>query len=189
VTKRREYPGVLKMKNVTPSFNVRGIEKTIVGKNILLKGVLPTLASMLLLASPATAASLESWQFESNQNRLSFTTAGGVQPRAQLLANPTRLVIDLPGTTIGRSRRSQYFGGTIKEIRVGQLDPGTARMVVEFAEGYTVDPSQIKFDGLSASEFLRHQLETSPPHRGPQLFLVMLKPSSRIFKSASRALS
>lgn len=154
MTKRREYPGVLKMKNVTPSFNVRGREKTIVGKNILLKGVLPTLASMLLLASPATAASLESWQFESNQNRLSFTTAGGVQPRAQLLANPTRLVIDLPGTTIGRSRRSQYLGGTIKEIRVGQFDPGTARIVVEFAEGYTVDPSQVKFDGLSASEWM-----------------------------------
>lgn len=150
------------MKNVTPSFCVSGFQTTKVGKNVLLKAVLPTLAGMLMLATPAEAASLEYWQFEANQNRLSFTTAGGVQPRAQLLANPTRLVIDLPGTTIGRSRRSQYLGGAIKEIRVGQFESQTARIVVEFAAGYTVDPSQVKFDGLSASEWM---VEIPPPQR------------------------
>ncbi len=152
--KNREYSGVLTMKNVTPSFRVSGFQKTQLGKNVLLKGVLPTLAGMLLLATPAEAARLESWQFEANQNRLSFTTAGGVQPRAQLLANPTRLIIDLPGTSIGRSQRSQSIGGTITEIRVGQFDPETARIVVEFAAGYTVDPSKVKFDGISSSNWI-----------------------------------
>lgn len=141
------------MNNVTPSLRVKAFPQTQVGKNILLKGVLPTLAGLLMLATPAEAARLQSWQFQSNQNRLSFTTAGGVQPRAQLLANPTRLVIDLPGTTIGQSPRSQYLGGAIKEIRVGQFESDTARIVVEFAEGYTVDPTQVQFDGLSASEW------------------------------------
>ncbi len=141
------------MNNVTPSLRVNVFPQTQVGKNTLLKGVLPTIAGLLMLTAPAEAASLQSWQFQSSQNRLSFTTAGGVQPRAQLLANPTRLVIDLPGTTIGQLPRSQYLGGAIKEIRVGQFESNTARIVVEFADGYTVDPTQVKFDGLSASEW------------------------------------
>jgi N-acetylmuramoyl-L-alanine amidase len=141
------------MNNVTPSLRVNVFPQTQVGKNILLKGVLPTLAGLLMLATPAEAARLQSWQFQSSQNRLSFTTAGGVQPRAQLLANPTRLVIDLPGTTIGQSPRSQYLGGAIKEIRVGQFESNTARIVVEFADGYTVDPTQVQFNGLSASDW------------------------------------
>lgn len=142
------------MNNVTPSLRVNAFPQTQLGKNILLKRVLPTLAGLLMLATPAEAARLKSWQFQANQNRLSFTTTGGVQPRAQLLANPTRLVIDLPGTTIGDSPRSQYIGGLIKGIRVGQVESQTARIVVEFAEGYTVDPTQVQFDGLSASEWM-----------------------------------
>lgn len=141
------------MNNVTPSLRVNAFLQTQLGKNILLKGVLPALAGLLMLATPAEAARLQSWQFQVNQNRLSFTTTGGVQPRAQLLANPTRLVIDLPGTTIGESPRSQYIGGLIKGIRVGQVESQTARIVVEFAEGYSVDPTQVQFDGLSASEW------------------------------------
>ncbi len=141
------------MNNVTPNLRVNTFPQTQVGKNILLKGVLPTLAGILMLTAPAEAARLQSWQFQSSQNRLSFTTAGGVQPRAQLLANPTRLVIDLPGTTIGQSPRSQYLGGAIKEIRVGQFESNTARIVVEFADGYTVDPTQVQFNGLSAHEW------------------------------------
>ncbi len=141
------------MNNVTPSLRVNVFPQTQVGKNILLKGVLPTIAGLLMLTAPAEAAELQSWQFQSSQNRLSFTTAGGVQPRAQLLANPTRLVIDLPGTTIGQLPRSQYLGGAIKEIRVGQFESNTARIVVEFADGYTVDPTQVQFNGLSASEW------------------------------------
>ncbi len=141
------------MNNVTPSLRVNVFPQTQVGKNTLLKGVLPTIAGLLMLTAPAEAASLQSWQFQSSQNRLSFTTAGGVQPRAQLLANPTRLVIDLPGTTIGQLPRSQYLGGAIKEIRVGQFESNTARIVVEFADGYTVDPTQVQFNGLSASEW------------------------------------
>jgi N-acetylmuramoyl-L-alanine amidase len=141
------------MNNVTPSLRVNVFPQTQVGKNILLKGILPNLAGLFMLAAPAEAARLQSWQFQSSQNRLSFTTAGGVQPRAQLLANPTRLAIDLPGTTIGQLPRSQYLGSAIKEIRVGQFESNTARIVVEFADGYTVDPTQVQFNGLSASEW------------------------------------
>ena len=123
------------------------------GKTLLLRWLLPTLAGLVLFASPAAAARLEFWRFEAGENRLSFTTEGGVQPKAQLLSNPTRLVIDLPGTTLGSVTRQQVVGGAIREIRVGQPNPQMARIVIELVEGYTIDPQQVQFRGLSDSQW------------------------------------
>lgn len=116
--------------------------------------ILPSLLSAFLLAaSPVEAAQLETWRFESDRNQLSFTTRGGVQPTAQLLSNPTRLVIDLPGTTLGRQSVTQAVGGTIREIRVGQVNPQTSRIVVELAAGYTLDPQQVEVKGSSPTQW------------------------------------
>lgn len=115
--------------------------------------LLSSIGSFLLVSSPAEAAKLQNWRFDANQNRLEFITDGGVQPKAQLIANPTRLVIDLPGTTLGRSSVKQQVGGAIREVRAGQLDSQTARIVVELAPSYTLDPQQIKFRGITASQW------------------------------------
>jgi N-acetylmuramoyl-L-alanine amidase len=123
------------------------------GKTLLLRWLLPTLAGLVLFASPAEAARLQSWRFEAGENRLSFTTEGGVQPKAQLLSNPTRLVIDLPGTTLGSVTRQQAVGGAIREIRVGQPNAQTARIVVELVDGYTINPQQVQFRGVSDSQW------------------------------------
>jgi len=102
---------------------------------------------------PAEAAQFQRWRFDRRQNKLEFTTLGGVQPRAQLIANPTRLVIDLPGTTLGRPRINQPVGGNIREIRIGQFNFQTTRIVVELRPGYTFDPDQIKFQPDNASQW------------------------------------
>lgn len=107
----------------------------------------------LLLVAPAQAARLEFWRFDSNQNRLEFTTDEGVQPRAQLIANPTRLVIDLPGISLGRSAITQPYSGAIRSIRIGQFDRQTTRLVVELAPGYTLDPTKVQFRGLSPRQW------------------------------------
>lgn len=112
-----------------------------------------TFGSILMLSSPTLAAKLESWRFDANLNRLEINTTGGVQPQAQLIFNPTRLVIDLPGTTFGRPQLTQQVGGAITSIRVGQFDEQTARIVVELNPGYTLDPNQVKFVGISASRW------------------------------------
>ncbi|MBD2693092.1 N-acetylmuramoyl-L-alanine amidase [Anabaena catenula] len=112
-----------------------------------------TLGTIVLLASPTLAAKLESWRFDANQNQLEINTSGAVQPQAQLIFNPTRLVIDLPNTKFGRSQLTQPVGGAIRSIRVGQFDPQTARIVVEFTPGYTLNPDLIKFVGTTASRW------------------------------------
>ncbi|GAB4292118.1 MAG: N-acetylmuramoyl-L-alanine amidase [Oscillatoriaceae cyanobacterium] len=130
-----------------------GPMNTKVGKTLLRHWLLPGIVGAFLAAAPAEAAVLQSWRFQAAGNQLSFVTAGGVQPQAQLIADPVRLVIDLPGTTLGNIRQSQRVGGAIREIRVGQVDSRTARIVVELANGYTIDPSQVKFRGLSAESW------------------------------------
>ncbi|MDB9304755.1 MULTISPECIES: N-acetylmuramoyl-L-alanine amidase [Cyanophyceae] len=112
-----------------------------------------TVGSIVLLSSPAVAAKLESWRFDANQNRLEINTNSAVQPQAQLIFNPTRLVIDLPSTTFGRPQFTQPVGGAVRAVRVGQFDPQTTRLVVELSPGYTLDPQQVQFENVSASRW------------------------------------
>ncbi|MBF2065208.1 MAG: N-acetylmuramoyl-L-alanine amidase [Calothrix sp. C42_A2020_038] len=112
-----------------------------------------TIFTVFILSSPAHAAKLNSWRFDTNQNRLEIITDGAVQPKAQLIFNPTRVVIDLPGTQFGRPQQTQAIGGAIRSLRVGQFDKDTARLVVELAPGYTLDPTQVKFVGVSPSRW------------------------------------
>ena len=95
-------------------------------------------------ATPATAARLQTWRFDANANRLEFTTDENIQPRVQLLPNPVRLVVDLPGVQLDRPTLNQGYSAAVRSIRLGQFDPQTARIVVELAPGYTVDPQQVK---------------------------------------------
>jgi N-acetylmuramoyl-L-alanine amidase len=113
-----------------------------------------TIGTIFLLSSPTLAAKLESWRFDAQQNRLEFNTLGAVQPTAQLIFNPTRLVIDLPDTDFGRPQLTQPVGGRVRSIRVGQFDPQTARIVVELAPGYTLDPQQVKFVPTTGSRWI-----------------------------------
>ncbi|MDB9447488.1 N-acetylmuramoyl-L-alanine amidase [Anabaena sp. CS-542/02] len=113
-----------------------------------------TVGTIVLLSSPAVAAKLESWRFDANQNRLEINTNSPVQPQAQLIFDPTRLVIDLPGTTFGRPQSTQQVGGAIRVVRVGQFDPQTTRLVVELSPGYTLDPQQVKFESVGGSRWL-----------------------------------
>ncbi|RCJ18414.1 N-acetylmuramoyl-L-alanine amidase [Nostoc minutum NIES-26] len=112
-----------------------------------------TIGTIFLLSSPALAGRLESWRFDANQNRLEINTSEGVQPQAQLVFSPTRLVIDLPGTTFGRPQLTQQQSGAIRAIRVGQFDPQTTRIVVELNPGYTLDPNKVQFVGSTASRW------------------------------------
>ncbi|MDB9449498.1 N-acetylmuramoyl-L-alanine amidase [Dolichospermum circinale] len=119
-----------------------------------LQWLLPaTFGTVLMLSSPTLAAKLESWRFDRNQNLLEINTNSAVKPEAQLVFTPTRLVIDLPGVKFGRSQLTQQIGGGIREIRIGQFNEQTTRIVLELSPGYTLDPKQVKFVGKSANRW------------------------------------
>ncbi|MEO1300280.1 MAG: N-acetylmuramoyl-L-alanine amidase, partial [Cyanobacteria bacterium J06636_16] len=112
------------------------------------------IASALVITVPAHAAQLESWWFNARENQLVFTTDTAVQPRAQMVFNPTRIVVDLPGTTLTGPPRSQEVGGAIREIRAGQFDSQTARIVIELNEGYQIDPRAIEVQGIRSNRWI-----------------------------------
>lgn len=131
-----------------------------------------SLLSFFLITLPAEAGRLLNWRFEPSQNRLSFTTDARVQPTAQLIPNPTRLVIDLPGTTLGQATVNRSYGGLIRSIRLGQFDRQTARIVIELQSGYTFDPQKIAFRGASPTQWtvdlptpipITNNIPTPPP--------------------------
>jgi N-acetylmuramoyl-L-alanine amidase len=109
--------------------------------------------SSLMLAVPAQAARLQFWRFDPDDNVLTFTTDTGVQPRAQLIPNPSRIVIDLPGIILGSSMLSQQYRGAVREVRIGQFDSETTRIVIELNPGYTVDPQQVRVRGATPTQW------------------------------------
>jgi N-acetylmuramoyl-L-alanine amidase len=113
-----------------------------------------TFGIIFMLSSPALAGKLQSWRFDANQNRLEINTSDPVQPKAQLIFNPTRLVIDLPGTRFGQKQLIQpVSSSSVRSVRIGQFDEETARLVVELAPGYTLDPNGVKFVGTTGSRW------------------------------------
>ncbi|MBG1240195.1 N-acetylmuramoyl-L-alanine amidase [Nostoc sp. NZL] len=155
-----------------------------------------TIGTIFMLSSPAMAARLESWRFDANQNRLEINTVGAVQPQAQLIFNPTRLVIDLPGTTFGRPQITQQVGGGIRSIRVGQFDTETTRIVVELTPGYTLDPKRVQFVGTTGDRWTvqlpRPEVDrvaspaTSSPTSSPRSAYTVVTPDSEPQPNISR---
>lgn len=123
-------------------------------KSLLLSSVFTSVLGTMLQALPAWAGQVMSWRFDRTENRLEFTTNEAVQPQAQLLPNPTRIVVDLPNTILGRPRLEEAIGGAVRSVRIAQFDTNTTRFVIEMAEGYTVNPQQIQIQGLSASRWV-----------------------------------
>jgi len=116
----------------------KGTSNMVNWRNLLLGATLP----VLLLAAKADAGTLNRWAFDRSSNKLSFTLSEAAKPNAFLIFNPQRVVIDLPGTTLGSVVRKQDYGDRIKQIRLGQPRAGTTRLVVELAEGYILDTSK-----------------------------------------------
>ena len=120
------------------------------------------LSCSLLLASAtvAQADTLTSWHFNAQQNRLEFTTDEDVQPIAQLVPNPSRIVIDLPGIRLNRPKLTEPLSGSLQSLRLGQFNTQTARLVVELAPGYTIDPQRVEVRGSSATHW---SVQLPPP--------------------------
>lgn len=121
-----------------------------------------TLLTLSTWQLPAWAGKLVSWEFNDQRRQLQFRTDERVQPQAQLIPDPSRLVIDLPGTVLGRASVNRTYGGKITAVRVGQFAPNVARLVIELAPGYTLDPNGIKFEGRSPTNWIVDLPEPQP---------------------------
>ncbi len=115
-----------------------------------------------MVSLPASAAEILTWQFNPTENRIDFTTSAGVKPSAQLLGGPARLVIDLPDTTLNKPTASQSLTNGLRSLRVGQVEPGRTRMVLELDPEYAIEPQQILIQASNPRQW-SVQLPTPQP--------------------------
>jgi N-acetylmuramoyl-L-alanine amidase len=113
-----------------------------------------------MVSLPATAAEMLSWQFNATENRIDFSTSAAVKPEAQMLANPSRLILDLPETRLNQPTSSQLLSNGIKSLRVGQFDTDRTRMVLELDPQYSIDPQQVL---IQASTSKQWSVQLPPP--------------------------
>lgn len=110
-------------------------------------------AGLILFAAPASADILKSWNFDRSRNQLTFTTDEPVQPTAQLVPNPSRIVIDLPGIRLDRPKVNQLVGGAIKSIRIAKFEAQTTRLVIDLDPNYTVEAQAVQVRSQSAQQW------------------------------------
>ena len=113
-----------------------------------------SLISLLWFAAlPATADTLQTWSFDRSRNQLNFTTDEAVQPTAQLVPNPARIVIDLPGIRLDRPKINQLVGGNVKSIRIAKFERQTTRLVIDLDPAYTLDAQKVLVRGTSPTQW------------------------------------
>ncbi len=122
-------------------------------------GVVGVMGICLFGGMPAKASPrLQTWQFDTGQNRFMFTTEGGVQPQVSLGQDPNRLIIDLPGIVTDEAVADQFIGG---------VDARTTRMVLELDPNYTIDPQQVRVWGLTEAQWVVQLPSLSPAPASP----------------------
>ncbi|BAY66261.1 hypothetical protein NIES22_63740 [Calothrix brevissima NIES-22] len=94
-------------------------------------------------------AILDNWQFSPEALQLIFSVSSGTTPHYFYLAQPPRLVVDLPNTKLGYVSTQQSYSGAIQRVRVSQLNAGVTRIVLDVAPGNYLDPNQVKLQPAS----------------------------------------
>jgi N-acetylmuramoyl-L-alanine amidase len=109
----------------------------------------------MLAALPASAAEIVSWQFNRDNGQLDFSTDSRVQPEAQILANPGKLVILLPETNFNQPTFRQPSNRGVREFRVG-YDPETrtTSLVFELEPSYAIDPEKVLVKASSPNRWV-----------------------------------
>jgi AMIN domain len=110
----------------------------------------PLIANAQIGSSAAqTLTRLEDWRFSPETAQLEISLSAGTTPRYFYLAQPPRLVVDLPDTKLGYVPTQQNYSGAIQRIRVSQLNAGVTRLVMDLAPGTFLDQNQIQLQPAS----------------------------------------
>ena len=125
---------------------VRQPAAPLLGMPRLLLGTIVALSTIVgdAVLCSAQAASLTNWSFDPAVNQLEITVKDGTTPRYFLMAQPARIVVDLPDTAIGNVSAQKTYAGPVRQIRVSQFEPGLTRIVMEISPGVSLAPGQVE---------------------------------------------
>lgn len=102
------------------------------------------------ISSAATpVAKLDDWRFYPEKVQLEITLSAGITPRYFYLAQPPRIVVDLPDTQLGYVTTQQNYSGAIQRIRVSQLTASSTRIVLDLAPSTSLNLKQLQLQPVS----------------------------------------
>ncbi|MCC5598580.1 AMIN domain-containing protein [Nostoc favosum] len=123
--------------------------------SISLLGFCAAIALETCTTAATPVAKLEKWRFSPKTQQLEITLSAGTTPRYFYLAQPSRLVVDLPNTKLGKIITQQNYSGAIKSIRVSQLNANDTRIVLDLAPEAVLNPKQIQLQPVSRKNSTR----------------------------------
>ncbi len=156
-----------------------------------LLSLLSSTVSLNQVHSVAIAAEGRQWEYDPYTNQLQITSKE--KPEYFILADPPRIVIDVPRSNFGRNPTQESYPGLVQSIRISEFKPGETRMVMDLDPAISIHPGQITLEPLGQGNrwVLRPQIALSQAlprveSRGtlPQLPYPMCRP----FCAATRAL-
>ncbi|MDJ0706651.1 MAG: AMIN domain-containing protein [Leptolyngbyaceae cyanobacterium MO_188.B28] len=112
----------------------------LMGDGVFNAGV--AIAAAAAVAYPAQAAVLSDWTFDPHTQQLEVLLPEGITPRYFLLAEPARLILDIPNTQVGEGIKERTYSGPVRQIRAAQYDANSIRIVMELAPSTVLDPQQ-----------------------------------------------
>jgi len=114
-------------------------------------GAVVSIAGLGVVTLSEQVLALESWQFDTSKEQLVISLPKGVTPRYYLMAEPARIVLDLPDTEIATATEQSY-GGAVRQIRVAQFQPGLARIVMELSSEAVLAPGQVELQQIPGGD-------------------------------------
>ncbi|MBD0395571.1 MAG: AMIN domain-containing protein, partial [Microcoleus sp. C1-bin4] len=131
--------------------------------------VVAAVAAVPATLEPANASTVTSWQFDPATNQLEITLPEGTTPTYSLL-NPSQIAVNLPNTEIGVDATQLYPQGRVRSVGVSQLQPGTARILVNLAPGVGFSAGQVQFQriGVENRWVLRPSIEPTRSMKTPE---------------------
>ncbi len=115
-------------------------------------GVVTIAASASTRKAIALTTVLADWRFDPAQSELEITLKNGITPRYFLLAEPPRIVVDLPNTELESAQLQQTYSGAVRQVRVSQFQEGITRIVLELSPEVVLAPGQVQMQQLESSE-------------------------------------
>jgi len=123
--------------------------------SISLLGFCAAIALETCTTAATPVAKLDNWRFSPKTQQLEINLSAGRTPRYFYLTQPSRLVVDLPNTKLGKVTTQQNYSGAIKSIRVSQLNANDTRIVLDLAPGTVFNPKQIQLQPVSRKNSTR----------------------------------
>ncbi|MEH2055864.1 MAG: AMIN domain-containing protein [Nostoc sp.] len=123
--------------------------------SISLLGFYAAIALETCTTAATPLAKLDSWRFSPKTQQLEITLSANTTPHYFYLAKPSRLVVDLPNTKLGKVTTQQNYSGAIKSIRLSQLNANDTRIVLDLAPGTVLNPKQVQLQPVSRKNSTR----------------------------------